>query len=227
MNERGESLLMRVTTDVAGRGLARLFAAIKVVRRPRPLHPHGALFEGHIEWRSTTDNHSGVAWIDVPPTSGRQDVTARVSRSVGFPPPLPDVIGLAFRVATEYAPADIELASSWLGVPGRFLLRPGQRVAGAFSTVMPYRGDFGPVMIAARPTARGDDRPKGRWNIDLFYATSTSKWRKFAVLSLDARPMPDSTDLRFDPVLNPPPGAGTYGWARRLRVRSYAVARKE
>jgi hypothetical protein len=223
MTERKESSIVRLGSAVAGRGIALVFAAIKIVRHPRPLHPRGELFEGQIEWLRGTPTQSGVSWVDSPPRSGREDVTVRVSRSVGLTPPLPDVIGLAFRVATNHGNADLELASSWWGVPGRFLLRPGQRAAGAFSTVMPYRGDFGAVMIAARPTTRTNEQ----WDIDLFYGTSTSTWRRFAVMRLDAHPLPDRADLRFDPVLNAPPGARTYGWARRLRERSYAVARRE
>jgi hypothetical protein len=222
MRKHNESPLLRVASDVAGRGIAVVFAAIKLVRRPRPLHPRGELFEGHVEWLSNTRKFAGISWIDSPPSSGRQNVTLRASRSVGFPRPLPDVIGLAFRLETEQGDADIELASSWLGVPGRFLLRPAQRATGNFSSVMPYRGEFGPVEIAARTSGRRD----GRWDIELLHATSTSKWRRFAVVHLNARPLPDRADLRFDPVLRPLPGAGTYAWARRLRERSYAVARK-
>jgi hypothetical protein len=223
MTDNTENSIIRWATDVAGRGLARVFAAIKVVRRPRPLHPHGKLFEGQIEWVTRTDSPSGISWIDSPPISGRQEVTLRVSRSVGLAPPLPDVIGLAFRLATEQGDADLELASSWLGVPGRFALRPAQRATGNFSTVMPYRGEFGPVVIAAH-----SDGPRhGRWDIDLLHATSTSTWRRFATVHLDAQPLPDRADLRFDPVLRPVPGAGTYAWTRRLRLRSYAVAREE
>ena len=223
MTEPKESSIARVATGFVGRGFALLFAAVKVVRRPRPLHPHGELFEGHIEWLSGTAATSGITWIDSPPSSGREDVVVRVSRSVGLAPPLPDVIGLAFRVETAHGPIDLELATSWLGVPGRFLLRPGKRAIGTFSTLMPYRGDFGPVVVAARTNGRSH----GQWDIALLYATSTSKWRRFAVAHLDATPLPDRADLRFDPVLKPPRGAGTYGWARRLRERSYAVARGE
>jgi hypothetical protein len=222
MTDSTENSIIRWATDTAGRGLARVFAAIKEVRRPRPLHPHGELFEGQVEWLGETGSKSGISWVDSPPSGGRQNVTLRVSRSVGLPRPLPDVIGLAFRLETEQGDADLELASSWLGVPGRFLLRPTLGSTGNFSTVMPYRGNFGPVVIAARTAGPRD----GRWDIDLLHATSASKWRRFATVRLDAQPLPDRADLRFDPVLRPVPGAGTYAWTRRLRQRSYAVARR-
>jgi hypothetical protein len=223
MTEQNESSIVRVGTDVTGRGIAGVFTAIKSVRKPRPIHPRGELFVGHIEWLKAPVTKSGISWIDSPPNDRRQDVTVRVSRSVGFAPPLPDVIGLAFRFTTEQGDADLMLASSWLGVPSRFFLRLGRSATGNFASLMPYRGEFGPVEIAARTVKSGD----GQWNIELLHASSTSKWRRFAIVHLDAAPLPDRADLRFDPMLNPLPGAETYPWARRLRERSYAVARKE
>jgi hypothetical protein len=222
MTERNESLIACAATDLAGRAIAGVFAATKVVRSPRPIHPRGELFEGEVEWLSGGSAKSGISWIDSAPSSGRQNVTVRVSRSVGFTPPLPDVIGLAFRFSTEQGDADLMLASSWLGIPGRFFLRLGRSTSGNFASLMPYRGEFGSVEIAARTVKSGD----GRWAIELLRASSTSKWKRFAVVHLDAEPLPDRADLRFDPMLNPLPGAETYPWARRLRERSYAVARK-
>jgi hypothetical protein len=222
VTEYAENPVVRVASNVAGRGLAVVFATIKVVRRPRPIHPRGELFVGHIEWSTGPGTVSGISWIDSPPPAGRQNVTVRVSRSVGLNPPLPDVIGLAFRFETEQGDADMALASSWLGVPGRFLLRLGRSANGAFTSLMPYRGDFGPVDISARTAASRD----GRWDVDLFHATSTSKWRRFATVRLDADVLPDRADLRFDPIENALPGAGTYPWTRRLRHRSYLVARQ-
>jgi hypothetical protein len=223
MTQRNEGSIVRASTDLVGRGIAGVFAAIKLVRRPRPIHPRGELFMGRIEWLTHKTTKSGVSWIDSPPSSGVQDVTVRVSRSAGFAPPLPDVIGLAFRFTTEQGDADLMLASSWLGVPGRFLLRLGRSATGNFASLMPYRGEFGPVEIAARTVKSSDEQ----WNIELLHASSTSKWKRFAVVHLDAQPLPDRADLRFDPMRNPLPGAETYPWARRLRERSYAVARRE
>jgi hypothetical protein len=222
MTEQNESSIVRVTTDVTGRGIAGVFTAIKSVRKPRPIHPRGELFVGQIVWLKGPVTKSGISFIDSPPVSGRQDVTVRVSRSVGFTPPLPDVIGLAFRFSTAKGDADLLLASSWLGVPGRFLLRLSRSTIGTFASLMPYRGEFGPVELAARTTRDRD----GRWAIELLHASSTSKWKRFAVVHLDAEPLPDRADLRFDPMLNPLPGSETYPWARRLRRRSYAVARR-
>jgi hypothetical protein len=207
---------------IVGRVLAAAFAAIRVVRGPRPIHPNGAVYAGAVSWVNPGGRNSGISWIDTSPASGRQDVIVRVSRSVGLPSALPDVIGLAFKFTTEWGPADLELASSWFGVPGRFLLRPSRSIRGAFGSLMPYRGDLGPVLVGAH-TGHLDGEA---WKIDLFYATSSSSWRRFAVVNLQPECRPDSSTLRFDPMVNPLPGTETYNWTRRLRQRSYRVARR-
>jgi hypothetical protein len=147
---------------------------------------------------------------------------ARVSRSVGLPPALPDVTGLALGFETGRGRADLELATSWLGLPGRFLLRPTRSIHGVFGSLMPYRGDFGPVLVSARTRIRTNDA----WKIDLFHATASSTWSRFAVVTLATNGLPDSANLRFDAVVNPLPGATTYEWTRRLRQPSYLIARR-
>jgi hypothetical protein len=216
-----EPLVIVWASDVAGRVLAAGFAAIRAVRRPRPIHPNGTVYLGHVNWVNPGRN-SGIPWIDTPPASGGQDVIVRVSRSVGLPSALPDVIGLAFKFMTERGAADLELVSSWLGLPSRFLLRPTRSLRGAFGSLMPYRGALGPVLVGARTNHRDDEV----WKIDLFHAAPSSTWCRFAVVSLGTKSLPDAANLRFDPMVNPLPGATTYDWTRRLRQRSYRVARR-
>ena len=217
-----EPLAIVWASGIAGRVLAAAFASIRVVRQPRPIHPNGAIYVGHVSWVNPGGRNSGISWIDTPPASGGQDVSVRVSRSVGLPSALPDVIGLAFKFMTERGAADLELASSWLGLPGRFLLRPSRSSRGAFGSLMPYRGDLGPVLVSARTSHRDDEV----WKIDLFHATPSSIWCRFAVVSLETKSRPDTSRLRFDPIVNPLPGTTTYDWTRRLRQRSYRVARR-
>jgi hypothetical protein len=217
-----EPLAVVWASDIVGRVLAITFAAIRVVRRPRPIHPKGTVYQGYVSWVNPGGPSSGIAWIDFPPVSGRQRVIVRVSRSLGLPSAVPDVIGLAVKFMTERGVADLELASSWLGLPSRFLLRPSRSLDGAFGSLMPYRGEVGPVLVSARTSERDDEV----WKIDLFHATPSSAWRRFAVVSLEPERLRDTSTLRFDPILNPLPGANTYDWTRRLRQRSYRVARQ-
>jgi hypothetical protein len=209
-------------SGAAGRVLAAVFAGIRAIRQPRPIHPKGTVYLGNVTRVNPAGRNSGISWIDAPPASGEQEVVVRISRSVGLPPPLPDVLGLAFKFTTERGAADLELASSWFGLPGRFILRPTRSLRGAFGSLMPYRGESGPVLVSARIR----DRDGEVWKIDLFHASPSSTWRRFAVVSVKPVGLPDPPNLRFDPVVNPLPGAGTYDWTRRLRQGSYRAARR-
>jgi hypothetical protein len=223
----------------AGRALALLMRAILVVRRPRPIHSTGLLLTGSIRWLPRTRARCGVAWIDDRDGGATQDVTARFSRGAGLPAALPDVLGLAVRVPAEPGSADLLLSTTGLGPAGRFVLQPRFTPTGArFSTLMPYRGGQGPVLVAAR--ARAPARLPARtedlrdalagspWALDLLVATPLGRWHRFAELELRpaARGPLDTPEIRFDPVLHVPPGAGTYRWAALLREPSYSRARR-
>lgn len=173
---------------------------------------------------------AGIAWIDEPSTP--VSVRARLSRSVGLPSPLPDVIGLALRIDTSAGPADLELASTGTRVLGRFALVPRRRPSSArLGALLPYRGTRGAVLISASthsPERLPADLSRlGRtlgetpWHLTLSFATPTGPWRRFAELTLRVDPDQDDTELRFDAVRRPLPGAGAYRWVRVLREPSY------
>ena len=146
---------------VVGRALALVFLGVQRVRHPRPIHPRGLPLTGSVHWmpRST---RSGIRWIDDPAAGERQPLEGRLSRSIGLPAPLPDVIGLALRMQTPEGPADIELASTGSGVPLRFTLLLRSRPSpGVYGTLVPYdmrhprhRGIRSPWSTCGRPTVR-------------------------------------------------------------------------
>jgi hypothetical protein len=228
------------TTTSIGRLLRGVFALILLVRRPRPIHSRGLLLEGTVTWRERSAGMaSGISWIDTPPPAGTQSVTARLSRSIGLPPQLPDIIGLALRFDTDDGPADLELASTGFDVPGRFLLLPHRRPDRAWlGTLFPYRGKRGPILIAARSRRPGRIAPgiaeareqllADEWVLDLLFATPRSTWRRFAEVRLGTHASAsDSIAYRFDAVRNPLPGADTYEWSRRVREPSYDIAQRD
>lgn len=230
-----------------GVALRGVFAVLHLFRHPRPIHSRGLVLRGEVR-RTGATVPSGIAWIDdhdapMPDGSGipRSDapggsvpVRARVSRSVGLPSWLPDVIGLALRVDIDGRPADIELSSSARGVPGRFLLAPRWSASGAiFSTLLPYRGDAGPVLVSALSSAP-DTLPAKLtdlrrelaarpWRLTLAFATPSGPWHPFADVILRADDDQDDADLRFDAVRRSLPGAGWYRWIRVLREPSYRL----
>ncbi|MGN6741928.1 MAG: hypothetical protein ACTHJL_01340 [Amnibacterium sp.] len=225
-------------TRIAGRALAGLMGALLRLRGPRPIHTTGVLLQGRITWRPASEAVSGIDWIDQRGAGTPPQVTARYSRGASLPAALPDVLGLAVRLGTPHGPADLLLSTTGFGVPGRFVLAPRRAPGGAwFSTLMPYRGAYGPVLVAARSRTPGalpahleDLRAalqREPWRLELLFATPTGRWHRFADLELTPAPGPiDRPTPRFDAVRNPLPGARTYRWTRRLREPAYARARR-
>lgn len=231
-----EDVTRAPVSAAAGQVLAATVAGVRVLRRPRPLHPHGVALRGRIDW---LEHHepSGIGWIDDGAPDG-QVVEARLSRGAGLPAPFPDVWGLALRASTPSGPADVLLAATGLGVPGRWLLRPARTPDRLrYTSLIPYRGTAGPVLIAARavpgPALSSDPRAtaavldEGSWVLELMHAAPLGLWHRFArlVLARDAGVVGTDTATRFDPMLRPLPGSATYPWTRNLREPGYAVAR--
>lgn len=219
---------------VGGRALRGLFAVVLQMRRPRPIHVRGRNLEGELTWLGNPVK-AGIAWIDAH--EGPLPVVARLSRSVGLPAPLPDVIGLALRFDTGGRPADLELASTGFGVPGRFVLLAHRAPSSArLGTLLPYRSSLGPLLICAR-TIEPESLPSGGseldealtvrpWRLRLYFAHGAGKWHPFAELSLRLTVPVPADERRFDAVRNPLPGAETYEWTRLLREPSYHLAQE-
>lgn len=227
-----------VVSPVVGRVLEGFFGAVLRVRRPKPIHAHGVALRGTVTWPPRR-HASGVAWVDAPPDVPVH-VVGRVSRSLGLPPPLPDVVGLALRIGGPGGadqPADLELASTGFGVPSRFWLAPHRSPSRArLGTLFPVRGVHGPVLLCAR-TVKPRDLPVGLdeladrlerepWRLLLYWAPPGGRWRAFADLELAHDPGPRDVQLRFDTVEHPLPGAGSYDWVVAVRQPSYRRARR-
>lgn len=227
-------------SSVIGTGFEVLFRGIKHVRRHRPIHSRGLRLDGTV----VVHPHgliSGISWVDQP---GENTVTARVSRSAGTPDGLPDVVGLAVRIHHQESGSipstfsDILLSSTGWSYPSRFVLVPRLSVSRApLTTMMPYKGEDGPVLIGARTLSpsglpsslRGFTRTLGAtpWQVGLFFAHPRGRWQRFGTLTLRLDPGAEEKHLRFDAVLHPLAGAQTYEWARRVREPSYALSRRE
>jgi hypothetical protein len=217
----------------AGVAFAAAFRALKVLRPDRPIHPTGVALTGTIERRGNAG--SGIQWIDSP---GTGTVSARLSRSLGMPPRWPDILGLALRIATEAGPADLLLASTGMAWPGRMMLTAHRYVSSSkLTSLMPYKGSRGPVLLAARPEVAGKVLPAtpdafraalaaGTWTLGLYYARPLGPWTRFGTLALTLDTEKADLSTRFDPLRHALPGAGTYGWAERLREPSYEAARR-
>ncbi|MFC8040704.1 hypothetical protein ACFUOZ_15240 [Paenarthrobacter sp. NPDC057355] len=219
---------------LAGSAFAGIFQAIKVVRPHRPIHLKGIRLVGTLD-RDGGTGRAGIPWLDA---SGSTQVEARISRSIGLPDAFPDIIGLAVRFTEQGKRSDMLLATTGPTGLGRFILRLRRDAARAvFSSMMPYKSNKGPVLIAARTIGGPEKLPmdpgafrslleEKPWTLELQHASPLGRWARFGTLTLRVADDAEDTIERFDPVLNPLPTAGTYGWTRRLREPSYATARR-
>ncbi|WP_136520082.1 hypothetical protein [Cellulomonas telluris] len=205
---------------VAGRVFGAVFDRVGALRRDRPLHPRGTVLRGTLRLGDDPDAPGGELRYAGP-------ALVRVSRSVGLPPGLPDVHGLAVRWEVDGQPQDVLLSGTGTGRLTRFLLAPRRRPwSGFLGSLMPFRTADGPVLLGAVPVpgARGDaDREDLRVDLVLLTARAGGPWHRYGRLVAETV---EDTDLRFDPVLNAPAPWRTYDWAAALRLPSYAAGRR-
>jgi hypothetical protein len=136
-------------------------------------------------------------------------------------PPLPDVFGLAIRLADVYghgAHQDFLLASAGEGVVTRRLVRPTTGFDGVFSSLLPYEvGGRGGVIVGARA--------RGGGTYEIVVARGAGGWRCVASLTLGKRlPAPSAAALRFDPW-NSGGGVAPAGLVNRIRAPAYRGSR--
>jgi hypothetical protein len=155
-----------------------------------------------------------VPWLD---SAGQDDATVRISRGIGLPDALPDVQGLAIRIALGGAEADLLLASTGTGRLTRYVLTPTRRATGrSLTSLLPYRSPRGPLLLAAVP--------ESEHAFELRWAGPVGPWHTFGRLELGA-PFGDDLQVSFDPIVNVLPGLSHYSWVRLLREPAYWTAR--
>lgn len=215
-----------------GAVLGVVSGAVARARHAKPLHPVGVVLEGRVHRSGSA--RSGVAWID---TAGDDDVVVRLSRGGGLPLWAPDIEGLALRWTGEGRPVDLLLASTGWRPGARHVLVPRRSAGrGGYTTLLPFRGPRGPVLLGAHPLPRRrlppDPVARGRLlateplRLRLLWAPLTGPWQRFGALVVggpaSARPDPP---MRFDPQ-KAPPGLVTYPWVTALRNPAYLAARR-
>jgi hypothetical protein len=211
--------------DAAGRVVAVPVAALTRIRRAKPMHPRGVVFAARLERRGLD---TGIAWLD---TAGTEDALVRMSRGAGLPPPFPDLLGFALRVAGA-RPVDLLLSSTGTGRWTRRVPVVRQDAATPYGSIMAYRSAVGPVWLSAVPQATGLPADRARLATEgpgtvvaLSVAGATGPWRQFATVTLGPPPHPADPPVHFDAVLNAPPGLSADGPMARFREPAYAAAR--
>ncbi|QYC42225.1 hypothetical protein Nocox_23105 [Nonomuraea coxensis DSM 45129] len=220
-------------TSLTRSGLAAAFGAAARLRHGRPLHPSGLVLDAHLRLHGTPEPW-GVPFLD-----RRMDLRgiARLSRSVGVPPPLPDILGLALRWRQDDTTADLLLATTGRTPLGRRLLRPATRWTGLYSSLFPYGAGerrvllgallHTPVRLPATVDALAQVVEHGPLVVALLAAAPSGPWRPFGQVRLSA---PASTDAehptRFNPLRHPIPGLPPASWLNEVRDAAYVSAQQ-
>jgi hypothetical protein len=217
-DDKGSGGATGAAARVFGKGLAGVFGTAGRLRpATKPLHPRGSVSAATLE-RFGLSEPTGVDWLD---NTGVDEVVVRLSRSIGLPGPLPDVLGLAIRVPLgPDRHGDLLFSTTGCGPVGRFVLRPARDPASRYSTLLPYRAPSGPLLLAAA----GSTGPAGELRFDLQVASPRGPWQRFGTVIVSPEPASDEY-VAFDPMTNTIPGLEPYEWVRQLRARSYRAAR--
>ena len=176
------------------------------------------------------------------PVESGGDVIARVSKAIGTPASLPDIIGLAIRIPPAPFTAtawDILLVSAGRGLATKFALRPTTSWSTPVSSLMPlhHRGRYWWVrgqMITDIAQAGlslddvGNRIARGGVEFAIDQAAGTQGFRPLARLTL-SEVLPDDTahEVAFDPTIHSAPGVELAPrWLTGIRRRAYERSRE-
>lgn len=144
---------------------AGAFATLAKLRRARGVHPHGIGFDGVLTLQAGPglDLMPGLG----PPRS--VPAVLRLSRSFGFPRPLPDLLGVAVKLPGLHGPGrdqDFLLVSALDGRLSKYIPVPAPRYSWrTYSSLLPYRSHGRIVLpgaLGASPAAaNGHDEMTG------------------------------------------------------------------
>lgn len=202
------------------------------VRQRRVFHPLGVLASGRIDRVAPPGQ-------GLPVDSG--DVLARTSKAIGTPGGLPDLLGLAWRMAPHgpsSTPWDVLMVSAGSGLLTRFALRPTRSWAGTtLSTLMPLRYREQSWWLRAEMTTKigkGMSLDVVRDGIDgggvvfaIQEAQGSGPFEPLAELTLTTTiPTDQEHDVSFDPTRNTRRGVSLGPeWLTALRERAYLRSR--
>lgn len=202
------------------------------LRNRRVFHPLGVLATGHIE-------RVAAPGVGLPIESA--DVFGRVSKAIGVPGGLPDLIGLAWRMPPREdatTPWDVLLVSAGSGRVTRYTLRPTVSWFGTtLSTLMPLRREDGWWWVKAKMTSQIDGGLSldvvreaicsGGVVFDIQQAHGTGPFEPLAKLTLSSAISTDENhDVSFDPTRNTTAGVELGPrWLTGLRERAYLRSR--
>jgi hypothetical protein len=214
---------------VWGAVVAVLAARVIRARHQRFMHPAGRSFAGTLEISGAV---TGSQLLDRP---GRHPVTVRVSRGVGLPAALPDILGLAMRVAGPGGRRDLLLSTAGRSRLSRHVPVPRWTFDTGYGSILSYRTGGPParkVYLSAVPDPGG--RPLGR---TLDAVVSAASGGVTLLLMADGMPVgrlsfgtplpaADDAALAFDPVRNSGTDLHPTGLIQASRAWAYRAAQR-
>lgn len=206
-----------------------VFAAVTAARRRRSLHPLGAAYAAGVTMDA--EGLGAERGLTAPLEPGaRRTASVRLSRGVGLPAPLPDVLGVAVKLHDadgRGGEQDLLFASSASGPLLHHLLVPVRGFAAhTYSTSLPYRAGERLLVLGVRSgdDAGSDEAEAEGWRFELLAAPILGRWRRVGELVLGA-PLPrgESERLRFNPW-NATSGLRPAGRLNALRDSAYRAS---
>lgn len=208
------------TTAAGATALAAVSRWLTRFRAAKPVHPRGVVLPAVL-----TRDGSAVPWgVPFLDDRGRDAGVVRLSRSLGLPPPWPDVMGMALRLDGERGPYDLLFDTTGMRPVLRHAPAPRRDpLRAAYGSLFPYDAEGTRVILSAVPGTGSDTHVA----FVLRVATVTGPWWPFGTLLVE-RPDDRHADapVDFDPVLNHVPGLPQAAPFAALRQPSYAAARR-
>jgi hypothetical protein len=211
-----------------------IFGGLARVRGDRAFHPDGVVMHGTFRALGSS--------VDSALLGGSEERRAllRISRAVGLPEALPDVLGCAIRVPDAYGRGrhqDFALASSFKAPLGRHALVPARDFLGAFySSLLPYRLAGETRLLGARSAsevgsgyARLDELSAAiasgaALSMTLLAASPLGSWEPIATMRAEeVASKADARELRFNPW-NTGGGIEPLGFLQGLRDPAYRAS---
>ena len=132
-------------------GTELVFRGISTLRGSRSVHPNGVVYRATLG----IDGGRPLPRAELFRPGAEHELLVRFSRSVGLPQPVPDILGLAFRVVDVYGPGrhqDFLLVTSRRRPLARHSILPARSFFGVpFSCVLPYRIGGELLLVGALP----------------------------------------------------------------------------
>lgn len=212
------------------------FGLASAVRRARIFHPDGAAYRATVD---VTEPRGGSALLG---RRGRHRAVVRLSRGVGVPAPLPDILGLAVRIEDAYGDGqhqDLLLVTSSGPPVLRRLLVPASTFASArYSSLLPYRAGAARIIVGARPLPADesvrprtfeeltDDLASARLRFQLDVAPVGGPWEPLGTIEVGQRlTEAESESLTFNPW-NTGGGLEPAGFLNAVRRAAYAGSQR-